>query len=114
LPPDALLLTCQAPFQQADCGDLLPVWTGRRFRLCRQGNGAWAIPTGFDNPNGLEGPAEQPFFWIGKGTTTIDVLANRPGTVAVQGEFGWGPSLPETNRRRLRIRTSAGYQNEFA
>jgi hypothetical protein len=112
-PSDLLILTHKGGFQSVDCGELTPVWVGRSFWLWKLSTGAWAVPTAFDNPAGLNDPQDQGTFWVGAKSTTIEVLASQPGEVILNGAFLPGPSLPETDVRHLRIRSSRGYESEL-
>jgi hypothetical protein len=112
-PADALFLTCQDAFQDIDGGDLKPTWPRGKFQLWKRGEGAWALPLGVANPNGLESEEGRPYFWAGQGETTVEVLAGAAGDVTLRGDFSPGPSLPETGVRRLRVRTSGGFEDVF-
>jgi hypothetical protein len=103
LPDDALLLTSRRlPFQSVDPGGDA-VWVGESFCLWRSAGG-WAAPLAVGNPNGVEGTSQEPFFWIGGGVTTVDVLASRTGQVTLAGVFRLGPSRTDGAPRRVRVR----------
>ncbi len=102
LPADALLLTARCPgFRRVDLA-AASVWAGASFALWRA-EGGWAVPLAVGNPNGLEGTPSDPFFWIGKGETTVEVLAARPGEVTLVGLFAAGPSRSGGGPRRLSV-----------
>ena len=66
-----------------------------------------------ENPNGVEQTENgEQFFWIGRGDTMINVVSYKAGTVALEGYFLPGPSLPETGARRLLVSTDQGYERE--
>jgi hypothetical protein len=114
LPADAPILLMKGPFQNEAVGDLEPVWSAGRFRLVKPTpGGSWALAYNLANPNGLEERLGQPFFWVGKEATTLQVSASRPGTLTLLANFCPGPCIPETQSPRLRVRTSAGHDAEF-
>lgn len=61
-----------------------------------------------ENKNGLEVVDGKPFFWIGQGTTKIEILAPSPGDYVVELETRLGPSVSKRAHRRLRIQSGAG------
>ncbi len=115
LPSGAPILLMQGPFQTTALGDFETIWTTGRFRLVKpKPDGSWALVYNFTNPNRLEGGAGKPFIWIGKGATTFQTSASRQGILTLRAHFTPRTCLPETQPRRLRVRTSAGFHAEFS
>jgi hypothetical protein len=73
----------------------------------------WAAITRIDNPNGLESIEDEPFFWLGKGSTTIHVRTRTSGQLQLYAYFLMGPSLPDAKSRRLLVTTKEGYKTEI-
>ena len=72
-----------------------------------------AAIAGIENLNGIEQTENgEQFLWIGQGDTVINVVSYKAGTVALEGYFLPGPSLPETALRRLLVRTDQDYEKE--
>jgi hypothetical protein len=72
-----------------------------------------AAIAGIENLNGIEQTENgEQFLWIGQGDTVINVVSYKAGTVALEGYFLPGPSLPETAVRRLLVRTDQDYEKE--
>jgi hypothetical protein len=125
LPPDIYVLSRTEGFKEVNPGDAVLRWSGKRgsagepapaaglFQLWESTSGVWAVPIRFDNPNSLEGDSNNPFCWLGKGQTRIDVLAGCPGVVTLCARLEPGPCLPESRRRRLLLRSSGGWSREI-
>jgi hypothetical protein len=73
----------------------------------------WAAILGIDNPNGLEFVQDEPFFWIGKGHTTLHIRTRAQGALQLYAYFWIGPSLPNVKTGRLLVETEAGYHKEI-
>jgi hypothetical protein len=69
---------------------------------------AGLVVSEIDNPNGIELVDGRQFFWIGRGTTSIELLSPAAGQGVLELETILGPSLQATARRRLEVRTSSG------
>jgi hypothetical protein len=61
-----------------------------------------------DNPNGLEGDAAAPFFWLGTKPTTLMLLSPAGGGSLFSGRFTIGPSNPALRAVDLTITSDAG------
>jgi len=73
-----------------------------------QGRG-WAIAGGVATPNGFEMFQGQPFFWMGRGATSLDIVASQAGAARLVAQFGAGPNLSAgTTAIRLHVKGSAG------
>jgi hypothetical protein len=113
LPPGAIVLEqCVPGFQQVARGDSTELWAGQAFRLWKSSSGRWAVPLQLETPYGMESAEGRPFFWMGEGETTLEVLASCPGTVTLSGSFVAGPAMPTSSAGRLQVRTSAGRHME--
>jgi hypothetical protein len=62
-----------------------------------------------ETPYGVEEVEGQPFFWMGQGATTLQVMSSRAGFLTVGGRFLPGPSLPGRYVRHVRVQTNAGF-----
>lgn len=82
------------------------VWSGTVYRLWRCETPAWAILTDIQNATDLEPSAGGLSFALGPGATTLEVLANRPGTLQVSGSF---PAEAAGRPERPRITTATGH-----
>lgn len=58
-----------------------------------------------ENPNGIENIENKTLMWIGKGETILTVVSNRNGFGVIRGSFIPGPSIPESQERRLIIKS---------
>ncbi|MCX5848682.1 MAG: hypothetical protein NTW65_04465 [Deltaproteobacteria bacterium] len=65
------------------------------------------------NQNGLErDPSNVQFFWLGNGETEIELFSIKAGMAQFTAGAYPGPSLPESNQRRIRI-SSGSYVQEL-
>jgi hypothetical protein len=104
LPADASILLRKGPSPVLPVGEFTPVWSAGKFRLIKPaGNGGWALVYHLTGPTGPEGEGDGALFWIGKGVTSWEVSACRPGALVLRAGGLSGP-------RRFRVRTSAGHQ----
>jgi hypothetical protein len=103
------------PGSHTSRGTIRSGWVTRvsSYQLWKSATRHWAILTRIENANGLEQTEGQPFFWIGWGRTTIEVLAPRRGGLLIGGTFFPGPSFPQTSQRVLQTSTSGGYESTF-
>jgi hypothetical protein len=69
---------------------------------------------GVNNPNGLEVLNSRPFFWIGSGDTCLDVRSSQSGAAVLHMQMSPGPSLPETQERRILVHDQLGNQHQIA
>jgi hypothetical protein len=69
----------------------------------------WAFLSGVVNQNGLEQLDDQPFFWMGRGPTVLDLVSGRNGFVRLVAEALPGPSIPNDVLRRVRVTTDDGH-----
>lgn len=116
LPNDALILTVKnddAFFKRPD-NPVEKVWSNDTYQLIRTTPQSWFFLRQFTNPNGIETFREQPFFWIGKGVTTLEVFTLRSGTLTIGGRLFIGPSLPENPVRNIRIYTNTGFTKDLS
>jgi hypothetical protein len=114
LPGDALVLEQRVSgFDKVSRGDTTALWASSSFRLWKSTSGRWALPLRLETPYGIETVGESRFFWMGQATTTVEVLANCPGTIALSAAFVPGPALPSTSGCRLQVRTSGGVELEM-
>jgi hypothetical protein len=60
-----------------------------------------------DGPNGPEGSADNPSFWIGENATILHIVAPADGCAVLQARFLLGPSRPELAYRHLTLATPA-------
>jgi len=67
-----------------------------------------------ENPNGLERSDDQPFFWMGKGSTTIRIQTLQAGRLALQATFIPGPSLPNVLLRQVMVESDTGYRESIS
>jgi hypothetical protein len=61
-----------------------------------------------DNPNGVEGSAGAPFFWLGTKPATLMVFSPDGGRSTLAGRFTIGPSNPTLRVVDLTITSDAG------
>ena len=54
--------------------------------------GAKLLVTEIENPNGVEGSPQQPFFWLGTQPVKVSVFSSAAGTARLSGNFTMGPS----------------------
>jgi len=113
--PRAALVLEQHPcgIDKVACGDVTAVWAGSSFQLWKSPSGRWALPVRLETPYEIEKVGDRSFFWMGQAATTMEVLANCPGTIALSAAFLPGPCLPSTSGCRLQVKTSAGVQLEI-
>jgi hypothetical protein len=64
--------------------------------------------TGVRNANGLERVDGRPFFWLGRGTTTLTLEAASAGRVTLAADIRPGASNPEALERHLRVSAALG------
>ena len=79
-------------------------WADGPYALWR---GAVVLVT-VDNPNGNERVGGRSFYWLGKGETSIDLLATSEGDALISAQFTRGPSLPGAAERRLALSANGG------
>jgi hypothetical protein len=51
----------------------------------------------------------QRFFWVGAGDAVVDVLVTKAGVAHLTATIFPGPSLPETDLRKIQVSTTEGY-----
>jgi hypothetical protein len=66
---------------------------------------------GVTNPNGLEVVNRKPFFWVGSGSTCLNIRSSQDGRAVLSFTATAGPSLISTAVRRIAITTPAGYSD---
>jgi hypothetical protein len=66
------------------------------------------------NPYGIEQLDGEPFFWMGREPTKIQVYALHAGQLALQARFLPGPSLPETGIRRVLVESDTGHREQVS
>jgi hypothetical protein len=114
LPVHAVILWQKSDmFQTVTAGRLTEIWTGESFRLSQTDGNDWALPWAIETPYPLQEANGHSPFWMGQGTTTLNILAGSPGLVTLGGTFHAGPALPETALRRLAVCTDAGQRLTF-
>jgi hypothetical protein len=59
--------------------------------LLKAGGGTLPV-TEIENPNGVEGNPQQPFFWLGTQPVKLSVFSTAAGTALLSGKFTPGPS----------------------
>jgi hypothetical protein len=70
------------------------------------------IDNDIDNPNGLEGGANAPSFWLGTKPATLTVLSPAGGGSLLCGRFTIGPSKPALRAVDLTITSDTGWGPE--
>ena len=60
-----------------------------------------------DNPNGLEGSSDAPFFWLGTQSAKLLVLSSAGGRSLLSGRFTIGPSNPALREVDLTVASDA-------
>jgi hypothetical protein len=60
-----------------------------------------------DGPNGPEGSADNPSFWIGENATILHIVAPADGCAVLQARFLLGPPRPDLSYRHLKLATAA-------
>ncbi|MFL5801416.1 MAG: hypothetical protein ACJ8CR_06700 [Roseiflexaceae bacterium] len=88
------------------------VWSGGPYHLWATDLYQGAIITAITNALGIQQVDNQSFFWMGKGDTTLAVLAPKSGVLHLVGTFLPGPSVPDRAERDLLVLTDAGYRNQ--
>jgi hypothetical protein len=83
-------------------------WAKGPYRLWRYTRPGFALLQEVQNANGLEQIGAQPFFWMGKGDTTVKVFATREGVVELEATFLPGPSVRDPDQRQLALTASTG------
>jgi hypothetical protein len=83
-------------------GGMVVAQTGDLSLLRADGTPAIAA---VENPNGLEGGADIPFFWMGGGPTILHVVAPSDGCAVLRARFLLGPSGPDLPSRHLTLTT---------
>jgi hypothetical protein len=87
------------------------VWSSGPYQLMRPSTDEWAVIYRIQNANGIN-RLDDISFWMGKGDTTIEVLASKAGMLQLGGTFLLGPSVPELSRRTLFINNNKSYQTQ--
>ena len=77
---------------------------------CRRG--PWVLFKQIDNPNGVEGGFAEPFVWMGKGDTELQVLSSGATSAVFTAVFTLGPSRPGNTPGRVLIKTGRLKKNE--
>jgi hypothetical protein len=109
-----LIVTQHGPQFRRVCpgAGLEPAYAGESCQLWRAASAEWALPLALVSPNGLEWVDGGPYFWLGGPAARLDVLAGAAGRLTLRATLLPGPSLPRALKRRVRVRTSGGFEAE--
>ena len=88
-----------------------PVWAGGPYKLwdLRPVRSKYQFHT-IANPNGLEKVDGRDFFWMGGASTLVDIWAGSKGKLIIRADMVAGPSLPETQDRKILVKTQQGFE----
>ena len=84
------------------------LWADGPYALWRVPARGAVVLVAVNNPNGSERVDGRSFYWVGKGDTTIDLLATSDGDAVISARFARGPSLPGAAERRLALSANGG------
>jgi hypothetical protein len=89
------------------------LWSNDSYQLWKPDSSPWLVPFRFENPNGFATVDGLPFFWMGGGDTTLDILTSKSSVLHLVATFLPGPSLPGQVERTLLVETNAGYRSQL-
>jgi hypothetical protein len=69
----------------------------------------WVILSRIENPNGLEELDGKPFFWMGGGSTRLELWSSSSMTVEVRMDTLLGPSIPGHVQWHVRVMSDEGF-----
>jgi hypothetical protein len=85
-----------------------PIWSGTKYALWAARDAGIAFVTDIRAPNGTERWAGSQAFWLGTQPAEVAIDATADGWALLSARFVAGPSLPQTERRHMQVRTDGG------
>lgn len=84
------------------------VWRDGSYRLWAIGDRSWAIVTDASTPNGFERVDGEPFFWMGGGSTRLQLLTKEAGCLDLDADVVPVPNRPKSEISDIKLELSSG------
>ncbi|MFL5801277.1 MAG: hypothetical protein ACJ8CR_05995, partial [Roseiflexaceae bacterium] len=114
VPPDVLVLSHVDKGVAALPTKKTLLWSNSSYQLWKPDIAFWALLEQVQNRYGVQQLKGEPFFWMGKEPTQLQVYAIQAGRLTLQARFQPGPSLPGTTVRRVLVESDTGHREEIS